>query len=178
MSKLCLQCGLEIPKWKNNINYCSKECFGKSRLGIPNLKLRKRIIKICPVCGKEYETGGRAGSINQIYCSVKCMNYSKRKSLNEPGFNRSRTIWKELSKQLKSDSNYTCKLCREEFPEIKLNTHHVIPSSRRGTCDRDNLMVLCIGCHAVIERLTKIGYQQNSEFSPQKLIEDIKKNMY
>ena len=155
------------------------ECYAKSRKGTPNYKLRKRINKICPICNNEFETGGRAGSINQIYCSVPCTNYSQRKSLDD-GIIANRTNWKELSLQMKQDYDYTCQLCNKQFDSGKqlLNVHHIVPRRENGTSDKSNLIVLCTSCHTVIERLTVIGYNQGNGFSPNKLIEDIKNVLF
>ena len=40
-------------------------------------ELRCRIIKVCPRCSKEFETGGRAGNKNQVYCSLHCAAMTK-----------------------------------------------------------------------------------------------------
>ena len=45
--------------------------------GKPRLALRRRIIKICPVCNKEFETGGRVGKRNKIFCSNKCSRLAR-----------------------------------------------------------------------------------------------------
>ena len=179
MSSLCLQCGAEIPSYKNNKKYCSEDCYHKSTIDKPNHKLRRRIIKVCPICGNEFETGGRAGSIDQIYCSISCMNYSRRKSLDD-GIIANRTNWKELSLQMKGEYNYTCQLCNKQFEGGKqlLNVHHIIPRREGGSSDKSNLIVLCTSCHTVIERLTLIGYNQGNGFSPQKLTEDIKSLLF
>jgi predicted restriction endonuclease len=81
---------------------------------------------------------------------------------------------------MKKDYNYTCQLCNKQIEDEphKLNVHHIIPRREGGSSDKSNLIVLCTSCHTVIERLTSIGYNQGNGFSPQKLIEDIKKVLY
>lgn len=70
----------------------TKKKMGLTRIGKPRLDLRKRIIKICPRCGKEFETGGRAGRIIQVYCSRHCASMTKNgRSMHSNGYMR---IWK------------------------------------------------------------------------------------
>ena len=45
--------------------------------GKPRLALRRRIIKVCPSCGKDFEVGGRAGKVSKIFCSNRCRNLNK-----------------------------------------------------------------------------------------------------
>ena len=42
-----------------------------------HLKARRRIIKVCPSCEIEFETGGRAGKRSKIFCSNRCRNLNK-----------------------------------------------------------------------------------------------------
>jgi len=42
---------------------------------MPNHK--KRIIKVCPICKHEFETGGRAGSRNKIFCGWNCSRLAR-----------------------------------------------------------------------------------------------------
>jgi len=55
--------------------------------GKPRPELQRRIIKVCPRCGKEFETGGRAGSRDQIYCSRHCAAMTKNgRSMHSAGY--------------------------------------------------------------------------------------------
>ena len=40
-------------------------------------ELKRRIIKICLRCGKEFETGGRAGKRTKLYCSNRCASMTQ-----------------------------------------------------------------------------------------------------
>lgn len=42
---------------------------------MPNLK--KRIVKVCPICKKEFETGGRAGRKDKIFCGWDCSRLAR-----------------------------------------------------------------------------------------------------
>ena len=78
----CKNCGerFEIPQWMARANrgiYCGTDCFHQSTRGIPKLSLRRRVLKICPVCKREFETGGRAGSKAKTLCSMECQRRSR-----------------------------------------------------------------------------------------------------
>jgi hypothetical protein len=57
--------------------YCSIECYRKSRKGKERPEFRKRFIKKCVVCEKDFEVGGRAGSKKKIFCSVECQRIAR-----------------------------------------------------------------------------------------------------
>jgi len=37
-----------------------------------------RFVKVCPSCGQSFVVGGRAGSINKVYCSKPCVMKGKQ----------------------------------------------------------------------------------------------------
>lgn len=74
---ICKNCGIEYERedWeirRGKNKYCSQECYRKSRKGKECLARRRRIEKICPICGEKFETGGRAGKKTKIFCSNEC----------------------------------------------------------------------------------------------------------
>lgn len=67
----CIECGKEFtvkPYKKNVAKFCSYECMGKYKKGI---KRGEWIVKICPSCGKEFET---LKSKQKKYCSDQCLH--------------------------------------------------------------------------------------------------------
>ncbi len=52
--------------------------------------------------------------------------------------NRENVIWRD---------DFTCQYCGEEFPFVDLTLDHVIPSSRGGTNEWDNLVASCKKCN-------------------------------
>jgi hypothetical protein len=58
----CKQCGLQWVQYawvKGAVDYCSQDCFHKSRIGKPNpLARREREVKNCENCGLEFVVGG------------------------------------------------------------------------------------------------------------------------
>lgn len=55
---------------------------------------------------------------------------------------------KELRKFIMERDNYTCQWCGKYMPdEVGLQIDHIIPVSKGGTSDPDNLQVLCSKCN-------------------------------
>ena len=52
--------------------------------------------------------------------------------------NRENVIWRD---------DHTCQYCGKEFPFVELTLDHVIPSSRGGTNEWDNLVASCKKCN-------------------------------
>jgi hypothetical protein len=71
MKKTCIRCGNEFDASNGNKKYCGRKCYHANRVGKERLSTRRRTIKICVVCGTQFETGGRAGSRDK-FCSRKC----------------------------------------------------------------------------------------------------------
>jgi len=56
--------------------------------------------------------------------------------------------WKKLIKRIYARDNYTCQECGKKGG--LLNAHHIIPwAISKNDCD-DNLITLCVSCHAKI----------------------------
>ena len=77
-TRQCKGCGkeFEVAPWKRK-TYCTSECFHESRKGTTRPDLRKRHMKTCPVCGNEFETGGRAGKDDVVFCSRSCTMFGR-----------------------------------------------------------------------------------------------------
>jgi len=61
---------------------------------------------------------------------------------NIPGFNQSIKI------AVKNRDGWRCFVCRRE---TNLHVHHIVPRSKGGKHEMDNLVTLCSGCHRSIE---------------------------
>ena len=85
----CQICKKEFKDYHNPPRkFCSRECFFETRRGVPRYDLRRRKTKACVICGKKFETGGRAGKRN-LYCSRVCqakgrMHLSRVKTMTIP----------------------------------------------------------------------------------------------
>lgn len=78
----CPQCGksYQMARWevkKGHGKFCSRACYTASRIGKERPSTWKRHEKICPVCGKTFVVGGRAGDVNQRVCSDECQRLSR-----------------------------------------------------------------------------------------------------
>jgi 5-methylcytosine-specific restriction endonuclease McrA len=80
---------------------------------------------------------------------------------------KSRRAYKGPNKRQKFE--YKCNVCKEWFPEKKINIDHIIPAGslkcaqdlpgfvERLFCETDNLQVLCSGCHNIKTQNEKNG---------------------
>lgn len=56
--------------------YCSRKCYDAARTGKPRPQTRKREVRKCVVCEKDFETGGRAGN-RKLFCSRVCQAFAR-----------------------------------------------------------------------------------------------------
>jgi hypothetical protein len=81
-----------------NMSEETKKKMSLIRLGKPRFDLRRRIIKTCQRCDKEFETGGRVGSKDKIYCSNHCASMTKNgRTMHSKGYI---SIWKDGKRNL------------------------------------------------------------------------------
>jgi hypothetical protein len=167
----CLVCGKPVKRF--GLHYCSTSCYHQSRIGKIELNKRRREIKICVNCGKEFEAGGRSGHrLTTKYCSHKCQGLASRKSTGTGA-------WKRLS-EIVIERDKKCQLCGATKEEKGLQAHHIDgngfgrPWNYDGNCSPDKLIALCTICHSIVERMIKLGRQNNSSFSAREFIELIR----
>jgi 5-methylcytosine-specific restriction endonuclease McrA len=56
--------------------------------------------------------------------------------------------WSEtLRRSIRERDNYTCKVCNEQQSDIAFHVHHI--DYNKNNCNPNNLITLCINCHAV-----------------------------
>jgi len=60
--------------------------------------------------------------------------------------------WENLKKQY----DFTCPCCNKQEPEIKLTEDHIVPVSRGGSNNIENIQPLCVSCNS--KKNTKIIY--------------------
>ncbi len=96
---MCAECGKKfVVKHKHKIKYCSKQCIlNHTRRIAGNTNIL--ISKICPICGKEFQTRRN----KQIFCSNVCR--VKNRYLK---YNKKEEIEKEILKK-------QCVFCGKEF---------------------------------------------------------------
>lgn len=57
--------------------------------------------------------------------------------------------WNYIARKYKEKQNFTCEKCGRKYPAKSkwLHVHHIVPLSKGGTSDIDNLQCLCHKCH-------------------------------
>jgi hypothetical protein len=154
VSKVCEYCNkpFSVGYRSRNQKFCSTKCYG--------LSVRVRIKKICPTCGKEFET---ASYVNAIHCGSKCYDVSGK---NNPNFIHGNSIgtpsnhpyggsWEYIRKQVKERDNWTC--CWNGCNETEsLEAHHITRIQEFNTLeegnDFSNLVTLCLKHHQHVHR--------------------------
>ncbi|MEM8828169.1 MAG: HNH endonuclease [Cyanobacteria bacterium P01_G01_bin.19] len=72
---------------------------------------------------------------------------SKKKSKSATNKKRSRYISSTVRYAVLHRDNYRCVACEVTAKEAKLQIDHIIPFSKGGSNDMDNLQTLCISCN-------------------------------
>ena len=127
--KICNKAIYRRPKQIKLGNvYCSHACVG----------LAQQKEKTCPICNKHIKT-------NNITCSRSCANKYRK---HTKGTNRAKLI-NTLKTSLALLTNGKCQSCGNINYNI-LQVHHIIPRSKGGTNDLNNLQLLCPNCHMTI----------------------------
>jgi len=130
------------------------------------------ILKVCEICQKNFYVNKFREKIAR-FCSIKCKGEWQSRYLsgeNSYGwrggistyerklwFNRQRRI-KKLGNGgfhtqddwdlLKAQYNWTCPACKKSEPEITLSEDHVIPISKGGSDNIENIQPLCRSCNS------------------------------
>ena len=72
--------------------------------------------------------------------------------------NEAKTVKKINKSTGRLAQHYKCNCCKEEFPLKDVQVDHIVPIGRERSwdefidglfCEKDNLQVLCVTCHAV-----------------------------
>jgi endogenous inhibitor of DNA gyrase (YacG/DUF329 family) len=157
---LCANCGAEVWRRKSQLekyprSYCSPGCLFAAR--------RKRITKPCAECGKSVTrkvSEVAKSKTGNVFCSQSCntkhLNRSRIGS-KHPNYNGGHRTYRV--KAIRAHGAYChsehCELAKAaiEIPEGMLDVHHI--DGDRENSDLDNLIVLCVWCHA--RRTRNIG---------------------
>ena len=143
----CDCCETLFPKIKKNIgryanHYCSKRCTHK---GAEN-----KVTIQCDNCGKDFQR--KPSQIKKLsnYCSSECKNFAQSHGGDRqlrcgsdygPASHRRLALAKHGEK---------CEICQYDDIANLLDSHHI--DHDRTNFDVDNLMVLCVMCHAAETR--------------------------
>ncbi len=137
----CIYCNNNFYSKLGTAKFCSSLCSGRD-LRLKN-NCKKINIKInCKECGKDFTKK----SHNHLYCKKECLlkEYEREKKKG----NYQGHYLKLRFKILKRD-NFTCSYCGRNVKEdkIKLQADHIIPKSKGGNDDEDNLITSCYECN-------------------------------
>jgi hypothetical protein len=130
-------------KITNGANYCSRKC---SSLGY-----RKRQTVKCDACGNELiKPQGRVKAFN--FCNRVCQSLAQKKNHSSPYrcFVRDEITVGTYRRTAISLYGCKCETCGVEDIAALLDVHHVDENKKNNYID--NLIVLCVRCHAKITR--------------------------
>lgn len=145
MKRKCKECGRIIKR--KNAKYCSVDCWNKPRI----------IIKICPVCKKEFRPSGSP----QITCGNLCgheLKYiryiDKWKSGKISGISGINGTSKQIKRYFREKYGDKCSICG--WNEINKFTNKVPVQLEHKDGNwknnkEDNLTLLCPNCHSLTE---------------------------
>jgi len=158
VTKTCIVCGqaFEVHKSrKNKAKYCSYQCYWSNLHNYEYSEERNRKISIANSGANcNFYIDGRSKD-SERRDWIKNRGQIKKRSSN---LNGSHTYgdWMTLKKQ----HNFTCLCCGLKEPEIKLTEDHIIPLSKGGSNNIENIQPLCRSCNA--KKYTKIiDYSNN-----------------
>ena len=173
--KLC-KCGKQFEVYAyraKTAKYCSRQCLGKYAKKFTGKSDNGRLAKLGnknPMYGKHlsdihkqrqseslkkfYDKKGRVSKEHKR--KVKLLLNHKRRSMEKGKF--SVKEWEILKKQY----NDTCPCCKKSEPEIKLTIDHIIPISKGGLNEINNIQPLCSQCNFVKNNKHSIKYENLS----------------
>ena len=151
--KVCRQCGKELPKFKTR--FCSDDCKTRYNHIKSGMIQHDQILKkICPICGKEFETWRS----QQITCSRKCLNKRRQRLADNYGI----TIDHDITRQkLMERDKGICQICGlpvdpsdytivngkfitgDNYPSVD----HIIPKTKGGLHEWSNVQLTHYRCN-------------------------------
>ena len=165
-NRICKICLKKIPKYRPSRNYCSDKCkymydaqirkknakYQKEYNRKNNNKPYKEIIKKCKYCKKDFLW--TTSRVQQIYCSKECCKKGtqEKNDMIKKGIiignGKSYNYYRLRFNILKRD-NFTCQYCGRNAinDNIKIHLEHIIPVSKGGRDEYNNLITSCEECN-------------------------------
>ena len=142
----CITCGNPIEG--RGTKFCSLACYHKGHsLGLTSQRRATVHQRVCRFCSKEFTVKHRRVlAPNQgVYCSTTCLNRAQaqeRVKRHKGGIRRQLAIVREAF--MKGELHLECLICGfSQFVE----TAHIIPATKGGRYELDNLLLLCPNHH-------------------------------
>jgi hypothetical protein len=83
----------------------------------------------------------------------KAISEQRRSGASRPELNK--LAWQRIRKAVRQRDGNCCRDCGASGEWAELSVHHLLPASRGGTDDMDNLVTLCSTCHPVYEKAAR-----------------------
>lgn len=138
--KLCEICGKEYIPQKSISYTCSRKCCMKRNRILH--KEEKRLYD------SNWQKEDRKNNPEKYRFRAKQRRHLLREASGLSGRNFNSDFTLIVWEQLKKDCDYTCKICNKSEPGIKLTIDHIIPLSKGGKHDKDNIQPLCHSCNS------------------------------
>lgn len=160
---ICECCGKEHDGSFGSGRFCSISCANSRRFSKETKeKISKGVLKyhssnkytyICEKCGNIFDSTKTFKKNSHIYCN-SCKQHREHYKSN---INSILDISKRTITKLLKRANKSCSICG--WNESTCDIHHIIPLSKGGTNNIDNLIIVCPNCHRVIHTTNKYNIQ-------------------
>lgn len=166
--KRCLHCGELFKTNRENMKFCSQECYHAS-------KKDDRITTYCNYCGSKLSLSKKDYNRSEKhFCNKECSG-KYHKGINNPSYNleldeEDRRIkrrifgYKNFRDKVLERDNYTCQISGEK--NCKLEVHHLngYDNYKEARLDIDNGITLSKTIHALFHKIYGYGNNTKEQF--------------
>lgn len=174
---VCSQCGASKQRTLSHQRfpgreYCSRKCYGDSKIGVPVLDLEAYQERSAASLG-ERNPNWRGGMptrklSHRAWCrrnreSVSQRNSTRRARKMAAAGSFTLAEWEAL----KADHGHRCAMCRRPESEAALTRDHIIPLSKGGSDEISNIQPLCRSCNSkkkdrIISPTSRSDFMENA----------------